>query len=161
MLNVIVLTQQIYTSINKWNVTNYQFLTFAFVLAFVLVCVFISIEMLDSGFWILDSEFWILDSEYILALALKREILNALMLYCQSLNTLALNSYSQDALVLNINCSNLNSTYRVSHNAKNPGIRDTNIWTEGVEFHTQDLGSNLSQLQSSPSTYESVYAIWR
>ena len=38
-------------------------------------------------------------------------------------------------------------------------IQDTrysNIWTEGVEFHTQDLGSNLSQLQSSPSTYESV-----
>ena len=112
--------------------------------------------ILDSGFWILDSGFWILDSEYILALALIRKILYALMLYCQSLNTLALNSHSQDALVLNINCSNLNSTYRVSHNAKNPGIRDTNIWTEGVEFHTQDLGSNLSQLQSSPSTYESV-----
>ena len=55
--------------------------------------------MLDSGFWILDSGFWILDSEYILALALIREILYALMLHCQSLNTLALNSYIQDALV--------------------------------------------------------------
>ena len=43
--------------------------------------------------------FWILDSEYILALTLKRKILNALTLYCQSLNTLALNSYIQDALV--------------------------------------------------------------